>query len=229
MDNPIIILGGMGPQASLRLHQLLLKKSGPFHGPNPDDFPAILHASIPVPDFIASSDKYEAAVAMVAQLCTQLPLNAAGVIGMACNTAHLMVDHLPLDGTDFVSMVEAVAREISTQQSKRVGLLASPYTIKTGLYARALQEHSINVVEPSTAEQGELHTIISSVIAGVDVASLRERLSRIAKSLQANGADCILLGCTELPLVGVDSNLPKIDSLEVLADAMLEKYYHVGV
>lgn len=227
MNNPIIILGGMGPQASLCLHRLLIERSTAFHGPAPDEFPAILHASMPVPDFIASSEQYESAVELVANTCAQLPLFDAGVIGMACNTAHLMLDRLPLAGTSFVSMIEAVSMHVASLGARRVGLLASPHTIKTGLYTGALAAKSIGTVLPTEQEQEVLHDIITAVIGGASPQGLglRRRLSALAAALQARGADAMLLGCTELPLVGVDSPLPVVDSLEVLADTMLEKYY----
>lgn len=225
MDNPIIILGGMGPQASHRLHQLLLEKSLSFHRGQPDEFPAILHASMPVPDIIASSDKYESAVGLVTATCEQLPLNQAGAIGMACNTAHLMVDRLPLADTAFISMIDAVVARVDSNGRKRVGLLASPRTIRMNLYSSAFASKGIESVIPDEQEQRELHDIIAAVIAGGDVAGLRDRLNTVVDSLQARGADCVLLGCTELPLVGIDTSLPVIDSLDVLADAMLEKYY----
>lgn len=226
MDNPMIILGGMGPQASHRLHQLLLEKSLQFHSGQPHEFPGILHASMPVPDFIASSDKYETAVGLVASTCEQLPLRQAGAIGMACNTAHLMVDRLPLGDTAFVSMIDAVTTHIQRTGGRRVGLLASPHTIHTGLYSDALAQKDIESVLPDQQEQLELHDIISTVIAGGDAVVMRDRLSALADSLLARGADCILLGCTELPLVGVSSSAPVVDSLDVLADAMLEKHYN---
>ncbi len=230
MDNPIIILGGMGPQASLRLHELLLKKSEQFHGPASDEFPAILHASIPVPDFIASPANYEEAVTLVQHTCSILPLANAGVVGMACNTAHLMVNRLPLDGVNFVSMIDAVvAQAEELHKPTSIGLLASPHTIQTGLYANAFKKRGIEVVLPDKRQMNQLHRIITGVIEGQSPQRFRAKLSAIGADLNARGATGLLLGCTELPLIGIDSELPVIDSLDALANAMLEKYYDVRV
>lgn len=179
MDNSIIILGGMGPQASLRLHELLLKKSEQFHGPSPDEFPAILHASIPVPDFIASPDNYEAAVQLIQSTCELLPLKSAGVVGMACNTAHLMVDRLPLSGVKFVSMIDAVVAR-AQDKSVKIGLLASPHTIKTRLYTNAFAKQGIEVVLPNDRQMRKLHSVITDVIGGRDPQTLRSKLSEIS-------------------------------------------------
>src|SRR5579872_6254418 len=104
MNNQIIILGGMGPQASLKLHELLIIGSRRFHDGSPESFPAIHHVSIPVPDFIASEAKYRKALALIQRTCAELPLHQASAIGLACNTAHLMVPQLPLSNSSFVSM-----------------------------------------------------------------------------------------------------------------------------
>lgn len=224
MDNHIVILGGMGPQASLKLHEYLITRfvcANP--GARPDEFPGILHASLPVPDFIASHDRYEEAVEIVSSACKQLPLSTAAAVGIACNTAHMMVDRLPLVSTNFVSMIDAVVTYAKRLQVSRVGLLASPHTIESGLYRNAFRNSGIALVEPPDTDFEELHSIISSVISGDDPRALRPRLDMLAQGLAQKGADALLLGCTELPLVGLSLETQVIDSLAVLADALLEK------
>lgn len=223
MSKQIIILGGMGPQASLRLHELLLQKSRKFHNGSPGAYPAILHASMQVPDFIATPKNVAKALAVIQQSCAALPLESAGAIGMACNTAHMLLPELPLQRENFVSMIEAVVDDIEKLKAKRVGLLASPHTVKTKLYEHTLQQRNIGVIVPTEHELQMLDSIIHEVIAGTNTASTKTRLSRIARQLEIRGADVILLGCTELPLVGVRTHLPVVDSLSSLADAMLRQ------
>jgi aspartate racemase len=229
MRNQLLILGGMGPQASLRLHELLLEQSRKFHDGAPDSYPAILHASMQIPDFIASPDMTKQAVQIIRQTCTQLPLDTASAIGLACNTAHLLLNELPLSRDNFVSMIEAVANDITELGRRSVGLLASPYTIQTKIYENILRSHGHVVILPSEKDIEELNTIIHSVIAGHDPQQLRTRLTAVASTLERFGADTILLGCTELPLVGVRSQLPVVDSLASLAAAMLRKTNKIKV
>ncbi len=223
MQNQLVILGGMGPQASLRLHQLLLELSRSFHQGEPDEYPAILHASMQVPDFISSTKRTADAVRVIRSTCAQLPMENASAIGLACNTAHLLLDELPLQSDKFVSMIDAVSTDITALGAERVGLLASPHTLRTKLYENALKAHGIGVVLPAETEMDKLNDIIHEVISGKEAATLRPRLNKLASALEARGADAILLGCTELPLVGVDTDLPVIDSLSSLATAMLRK------
>lgn len=61
MNKNILIIGGMGPQASLTLHQKIIQTAAQNGAKNGDDFPAITHVSIPVPEFIdTNSDKERA-------------------------------------------------------------------------------------------------------------------------------------------------------------------------
>jgi aspartate racemase len=222
MNNHIVIIGGMGPQASVFLHRLVVKKHGAQCAP--DTFPAILHISLPVPDFISSTDATSEAVRIIQDACHALPLDSAGAIGIACNTAHLLIDQLnTLPKRQFVSMIDAVVDDIIKAGHRKVGLLASPSTIKSRLYHDALEKNDIEVIEPSAKDTDTLAAIIRDVIGNAEPTSLKPQLTAIAQRLQKQGADCILLGCTELPLVGITSSLPTINSLSSLADRLLER------
>lgn len=223
MNNHHVIIGGMGPQASLKLHELLLTLSGGEESRGPSDYPTILHASLSVPDFIADQSAEAGAVQIINDACEALPLNSAASVGMACNTAHLLLDRIQLPKHNFVSMIDSVVAEIKSGGGKQVGLLASPNTIKSKLYHKALEKEGISVINPSEAEILQLDSIIRRVISGIDTATLRPGLTKIADRMIADGADTILLGCTELPLVGVDVDVPAIDSLSALARTMLQQ------
>jgi aspartate racemase len=229
MKNAIVILGGMGPQASARLHTLILKKSAESHAGLPEKFPPILHASMPVPDFVASKTQYREALKVVKDTCESLPLDRASVIGIACNTAHMMLDELKLPTQSFISIIDVVVYELCNLRAARVGVLASPNTIRSGLYSQALQEVGITQVTPTVSELACLSTVIHRVIAGKSRRKDKVTLSSIALRMQQDGADAILLGCTELSLVGLNCAIPVVDSLDTLAGAMLEKFMKKGI
>ena len=220
MKNHIVIIGGMGPQASAHLHSLIVNNVGKNKAPN--EFPYILHASIPSPDFIATPEAADEAVDIIQDLCRSVPVKSAAAIGIACNTAHLLLDRLPdLPRQHFVSMIEAVADDIASAGYKTVGLLASPFTIQSRLYHNALEKRGVVVVQPNRTGINQLNSIIHDVIGNTPPKVLRDKLTNVAQTLEEQGVDCILLGCTELPLVGIRSKLPTIDSLSSLSKAML--------
>lgn len=223
MKNHIVILGGMGPQASAKLHDLIIEKVG--IGKLPDEFPMILHVSMPIPDFIASEEATNDAIRIIQDTTSNLPLDDAAAIGIACNTAHLLRDKLThIPNHNFVSMIDAVVDTVQSKNMKRVGLLASPSTIRNKLYAKAFANKGIEVITPDVKGINVLNDMIHGVISNRPTATFRESLTGLAEQLIEKDVDVILLGCTELPLVGVDVNVPVVDSLSCLADALLNKH-----
>lgn len=228
MKQAIGIIGGMGPQASSYLYNLLIKKAvesfGAKHG---DEFPEIIIHSIPVPDFISNKGNQKTALDMLKRRVQMLNHLELSCLSIACNTAHLLLPDLQtISKTPFLSMIDEVVRVVSKKKIQRVGLLGTPSTIKSGLYHRLFEEHGIAVVQPEENQISVLERIIRNVIAGKILQSDAKKLVLIAYYLQEKGAEGIVLGCTELPLIFPKKNqLPVFSSLEVLALALLRKYY----
>lgn len=219
------ILGGMGPDASAALYTLLIEKARTdFGATRNEDYPDILLHSIPVPDFITNKDNVPAALAMLqASVRGLTPL--CSCFGIACNTAHLLLSELQSETTvPFVSMIDAVAKEVKKKGYKKVGLMATPTTFRSHLYQKSLQT-DCQVITPSEAQVDELGAIVNEILAG-GFATTQSRLVEIADSLRAQGSEAIVLGCTELPLVFPHTyELPVLSSLDALSTALLSVFY----
>ncbi len=228
MRKSIAIIGGMGPQASLRFHQLLIEKSTQYHGGNGDGYPFIVHFSLPIADFISDESQKAAATAMIQAQAPILERLQPSTITLACNTAHLLVSQTPcLQVSQFLSMIDVVAHRLESDGVQRVGLLATPTTIRSKLYENALQERNISVLRPTEAQQKQLEAAIRAVIADDPAKHHRDNVQAVAKSLAARGADAVLLGCTELPLLfaSARSTIPTYDCLDIYADAVIARHY----
>jgi aspartate racemase len=228
MRKPIVILGGMGPQASLRFQKLLISKSARHHNGDGDQFPYIVHFSLPVADFISDASAKRAAASTINKLAPIIKRLEPAIITLACNTAHAMTADVPLlQKAPFVSMLEAVASKIERDGVTKIGLLASPTTIRSRLYADVLAQHGIGTIEPTPSQRRELETVIRAVIQGRAAQNHKKVLARIGKSLHTRGAEALLLGCTELPLIfdtkSVD--LETYDCLDIYADAVITDHY----
>lgn len=82
------------------------------------------------------------------------------------------------------------------------------------------------IIKPSKIQQQILEGLIRSVIAGEVKRLDKVRLIEVAKDLQEKGAQGIILGCTELPLIFPKKfEIPVFNSLEILARALLRNYY----
>ncbi|HSW98674.1 MAG TPA: amino acid racemase [Candidatus Saccharimonadales bacterium] len=228
MRKPIVILGGMGPQASIRFQQLLIEKSMAFHSGDNDQFPYIVHLSIPVTDFISGESARHAAAQTLNQLAPLVKALHPGQVALACNTAHLLATEVEmLQQPPFVSMLEVVAQKIQQDNRKTIGLMASPTTIRTRLYTNILAGLGVRVLEPTAAQQAALEAAIRAVIARTAGQQEQATLTAVGQSLAARGAEALLLGCTELPLLFnmADALVPTYDCLDMYAEELIGTEY----
>jgi aspartate racemase len=157
---------------------------------------------------------------------------------MPCNTAHAgpifdeIQNHIPPD-IFFVHMIQEVVRHIKNQYSsiQNVGILATTGTMRAKVYHDELIENKLN---PVTISQYEQDTIVEPAIYdkgfGIKAYSnpvspeARGKLGTAMKSLVTEGAEAVILGCTEIPLALPESNyngIPLIDSTTILARALI--------
>ena len=227
-NTAIAILGGMGPEASVKMLEIMVSMAArEFGAKDGTDFPEILLDSVPVPDFISNKKKMPIALEMLKERIIKLNAFNISTYGIACNTAHIILDELEaVSAAPFTSMIDAVSASLKNSKIRKVGILATLSTIETGLYQKALSKYSINVVFPNSIEINRMEKVIRKIIAGKNLVSDSEKIKEIAESLISRGAEGIILGCTELPLIFPKNfSLPVYDSLEILARSLLENYY----
>lgn len=224
----ICILGGMGPEASSYMYNMLINQAvNNFSAKNNDDFPEIILHSIPVPDFISSSKNKEKALAILLQRTKLLNALQPACISIACNTAHLLLPALQkISMAPFISMIDAVVQEIKQEGIKKVGILGTPSTIKSELYQSVLSKIEVISIIPTDQQLIQLEKVIRNIIAKQETEKDKEDLENIANNLVEKGAEGIILGCTELPLIFPKKyRIPIFNSLEILSQTLLGIYY----
>lgn len=218
----------MGPQASALLYRLLIKKSAEFYGAKEDDqFPEVIVYSIAAPNFINQKKNVPKTLSILKQKVREINKLEISSLSIACNTAHLLIPKLSrVSQTPFTSMIDEVVLTVQKQNIKTVGLLATSTTIKTGLYQKKLEKLKIRVLKPNVYELPQLDTIIERVISETTTTQDREQLVRLVERFQGEGAEGVILGCTELPVIFPDvKGVLVFNSLDVLANTLLRKYY----
>lgn len=152
-------------------------------------------------------------------------LERAGAQGLVlvCNSAHAWADEIRAAvNIPFVDMVAETAAALARRHSnvRRPGLLAAAACLDARLYEAAFAPLELTPVAP----EGELRTRFMALLArikGGDTGDeARAAMAALAEALMAQGADAIVAGCTEVPLVlgEADVDAPFVDSTGVLAD-----------
>lgn len=220
------VLGGMGPLATLDfLHKLIA--ATPAARCDQEHVP-VLACSIPqIPDRTAAfRGQGESPLAAMVAHGRRLKAGGAGLVVMPCNTAHLWFDaveqalQLPMLHIVDATLEAAAAR---VGGGAPLGLLATDATVASGLYVNrgARAGTAFAWLQPTAAE------MLEAVMPGIAAAKAgrlddgRERLAAAARALRRRGAQAVVLGCTEIPLVldEASAGLPVVDATAALAGA----------
>jgi aspartate racemase len=144
-------------------------------------------------------------------------LHAAGVdcILMCSNLIHKMFDEVQASvPVPLLHIADALAEEIKVRQFKSVALLGAKPTMEDSFYAKRIHAKSgARVLVPSQEDRDYIHTaIFDRMCCNVYTDGDRERFNRIIDGLKKQGAEGIILGCTELPILLTESSLPLLSS-----------------
>src|SRR6056297_1279143 len=218
------ILGGMGPEATILLMQKVMA-AVPARDDS-DHVPLIVHQNPQVPSRIAALIEGSGTDPgpVLADMARGLAAAGAEGLAMPCNTAHhyapVIADATPLP---FLNMIELTAATLAARGARRVGLLASPATRLARVFEAPFAAHGLTPV--FLPDDAALLSVIRAVKAGTPLDSLRPRLRAEAEILLAEGADHLLVACTELSLM--TDALPteyrqNTDSLDCLTAAIVD-------
>jgi aspartate racemase len=124
-----------------------------------------------------------------------------------------------------LSIVECVAGAVRAAGIKKVALLGTGFTMAKPFYPDGLRENGVECLIPDEDERAEIHrTIYEELVNGVIRDESRKTFYRIIDRLVAGGAEGVIMGCTEIPLLlrQEDVRVPLFDSATIHADAALE-------
>ncbi|WP_409275851.1 aspartate/glutamate racemase family protein [Neobacillus sp. SCS-31] len=222
MQKVVGIIGGMGPLATVDLMSKII-----FYTPAKKDQD---HIHIIVDNYSQIPDRTTAILGkgtdptpFMIQSARLLENAGADFLVMACNTAHFYFNAVSNSvSIPILNMPLETARFLHGNKLRRAGLLATDGTINTKLYQHSCETYDIHVIEPDLQMQKEVMEGIYAIKAGnLDEGFLH--LSEAADKLRESGAEAIIAGCTEIPLVLKSSEqMNIIDPTEILAKRVIE-------
>lgn len=137
------------------------------------------------------------------------------------NTAHIVLEkiagELPLPG---LHIAEVVCHEVTMRGWKHVGLLGTRWTMTGPVYETALKNRGLEMLVPDEPVRQQLNAaIFDELCLGIFNASTTDLFVGAIDDLKSRGAECVILGCTEIPLIVTEANspLPAFDSTRLLA------------
>ena len=219
------VIGGMGPAATAYFFELLIKLADASVDQEHLETYIISRPSIPDRTAFITGMSGESPVPPIIEAGRALVSLGADFIAIPCVTAHFFFDELAAGiGAPVIDMVGETAARLKDMGIKRAGLMAADGTISGGIFNKELESRGIGAVIPSARMQARVMDLIYSDVKANKPPDFGAFMS-VADELAANGAEAVVLACTELSLVKRDHILPGmfVDALELLALRSLER------
>ena len=197
------ILGGMSPESTALYYEHITRTYTVEHGDY--GYPEVLIYSVNFQRFVdwqRNGQWHEAATEMSMAL-ERLRLAGADFGLIATNTMHFVFDRVQQAvGMPLLSIVDATVEAIVAAGLRSVGLLGTMFTMRERFFLDGLERAGISALVPAPCEQPQMHNIIFQELYRGDIRPESQRLFlKIVEELRDRGAEGIILGCTEIPLL----------------------------
>ena len=159
--------------------------------------------------------------------CLKLEACGAEGIVLCANTAHLHMKAIRQRiSIPVIDIIQSTAVAIEDQGVKRVGLLGTKFVMESDLYVEGLSRRGVDVLVPESLKVREQiqHTLKEELGKGIFEESTKLFYLNVIKELAARGAEAIVMGCTEIPLMisHNDTDIPLFDTTKIHAEAVVE-------
>jgi len=172
------------------------------------------------------ADDWDAILSMLSNAAIKLENSGAKAILLCGNTTHLVADRLQaILGIPLIHIATATAEAIAKKELKKVALLGTRFTMERDFYRDKLMERNIEVIIPDDEDRVFIHhTIFEELGRGQFKPETKQRYIDIISKLAEQGAEGIILGCTEIPMLlnSGDVDIPLFDTTAIHSKAAVE-------
>ena len=221
------LLGGMSWESTSLYYQILNRhvrqRLGPLHS-----LPCIIHSfDFAVIEQLQSSNQWSELSSLLCTAAQSLTAAGAEAIVICTNTMHRVADDVEREtGLPVLHIADLTGAKISAAGLKHVGLLGTRYTMEQEFYkSRLTESFGLEVLVPEQAGRDTVHRIIyEELVNGIIRAESRAVYVGIAKKMVGEGAQCLILGCTEIGLLlkQEDISVPVFDTTVIHAEGAAE-------
>jgi aspartate racemase len=221
------LIGGMSWESSAEYYRILnenVKKSmGGLHSAKcimySVDFGEIVE--------IHEDGRWDEVGEIISDIAVTLEKSGADFIVICTNTMHKLAENIESHiSIPLLHIADATGEKISEKGMNTVGLLGTKFTMEEAFYKNRLQENfNINTLIPRKEERAAVNAIIyDELCVGIFNESSRTTMKNIIQSLVDRGAEGIILGCTEIPLLikQKDVSVPLFDTTEIHSRAAVD-------
>lgn len=221
------LIGGMSWKSTIEYYEVINEtvrsRLGGFHSAKclmyTVDFAEI--------EILQRENKWKEVSDIMVDIANKLKKGGADFIVICTNTIHKVVSEIEKKvGIKVLHIVELTGKKIIQNGMKKVGLLGTKFTMEGDFYKNILKDRfNIDVIVPNEVEREFIHKVIfEELCKGILNKTSKEKYKEIIDSLVLIGAEGVILGCTEIPLLikQEDVSIPVFDTTKIHAVSAVE-------
>jgi aspartate racemase len=221
------LIGGMSWESTAEYYRIVneavKEKLGGFHSAR------IVLYSVDFAEVEAFQHRgqWDRAVVLLTEAARRVEAAGADFALLCTNTMHRVFDELQKNlRIPLVHIADVTGREITARGLRRVGLLGTRFTMEQEFYKGKLTaDYGLEILIPGEAERQAVHAILyDELCLGEVIEASRKVFKKIIRGLEDRGAQGVILGCTEIPLIvhQRDYKIPLFDTTDLHARAAVE-------
>ena len=222
------LIGGMSWESSAEYYRILNQGVRDRLGPTASARCLLWSFSFAEIEALQHRGDWEGLTARMIDAAQRLETAGADMLLICTNTMHRMAPAVQAAvGVPLLHIADPTAHSVKAAGFTKVGLLGTAFTMEQDFYkSRLSQQHGLSVVIPNAEDRATVHRIIyEELVAGKVLPTSRSAYRAVIARLVEDGAEAVILGCTEIMLlVGAeDSPVPIFDTTALHAKAAIEK------
>ena len=226
MKKKIGIVGGLSPESTVSYYLYITRNFAERYGNY--DYPEIIIYSVNLENYHKwrSINRWDFIIDDLVS-CFQKLKNAGADFGLiATNTMHKVFEQVANNvDLPLINIIDETALKAKELELNTLGLLGTKYTMSDGFYQERLSKYDINALVPNFEQQEVIHKIIvEELVRGQFLDESKKRYLEIIQDLISRGAEGIILGCTEIPLLvkKEDLEIQLLDTAIIHSEAALK-------
>ena len=221
------LIGGMSWESSAEyyrlINELVKQKLGGLHSAK-----CLMHSvDFAEIETLQHEARWDEAGSLLAEAAKNLQGGGADFIVLCTNTMHKVADAIQASvSIPFLHIADATAQKIQAAGIQKIGLLGTRFTMEQSFYkGRLEQKYGLDARVPNAQDRAVIHRIIyEELVLGKIEPRSKQQYASIIQQLAADGAQGVILGCTEIGLLihQEDSRVPLFDTTRIHAEAAVE-------
>jgi len=220
------LIGGMGWQSTLDYYRIMNEAMEERTGGQHAAKIVIISLDFKEIELLIINNDFEIMTKIIIAAARKIERAGADLLLIGANTMHYIAQEVQQSiGISLVNITDVTIQKIKEKGLNKIGLLGTKFTMEQNFYKERIREKGIEVVVPELPDRDFIqHTITSELFKAILRPESKRRFLDIINDLVSKGAQGIILGCTEIPILikQNDCSVPVFDTTEIHAKAAVD-------